>query len=198
MRLVKILIFGTLFILIGSLPALAQRFAYIDSEYILGEMPEYAAAQNQLDVVAEQWSKELAEKRKEVDRMYRAYKAEQVLMTEKMRKEREEEIRKKEKEIDELQRKRFGFEGELFTKQKELIKPIQDKIYEAVQKYARDKGYDIIFDHAGEFTMLYANSRLDKSDEVLEAMGVAKKTNRSTGNAGAPASPTTRPKPGTK
>ena len=99
MRLVKILIFGTLFSLIGSLPALAQRFAYIDSEYILGEMPEYAAAQNQLDVVAEQWSKELAEKRKEVDRMYRAYKAEQVLMTEKMRKEREEEISKKEKEM---------------------------------------------------------------------------------------------------
>jgi outer membrane protein len=198
MRLVKILVFGMLFILVGNAPALAQRFAYIDSEYILGEMPEYAAAQSELDVLAERWSKELAEKRKEVDRMYRAYKAEQVLMTEKMRKEREEEISKKEAEIDELQRKRFGYEGELFVKQKELIKPIQDKIYEAVQKYARDKGYDIIFDRAGEFTMLYANSRLDKSDEVLEAMGVAKKTNRSTGSAGTPSSPTTRPKPGSK
>lgn len=196
MRWLSILLFGTLFSLVGSSSVHAQRFAYIDSEYILGEMPEYAAAQSELDVLAEQWSKELADKRKEVDRMYRAFKAEQVLMTEKMRKEREAEISKKEQEIDELQRKRFGYEGELFNKQKELIKPIQDKIYEAVQKYARDKGYDIIFDHAGEFTMLYANSRLDKSDDVLEAMGVAKKTNRSTGNASPPSSPTTRPKPG--
>lgn len=170
---------GTLFMLVmHSGTAHAQRFAYIDSEYILNEMPEYRAAQEELDVLAEQWSKELVEKRKEVDRMYRAYKAEQVLLTETMRKEREAEIQKKEEEIDELQRKRFGFEGELFTKQKELIKPIQDKIYDAVQKYARDKGYDIIFDRSGEFTMLYANSRLDKSDELLEAMGVARKATK--------------------
>ena len=86
MRWLGILLFGTLFILVGSSSVSAQRFAYIDSEYILGEMPEYAAAQNELDVLAEQWSKELADKRKEVDRMYRAFKAEQVLMTEKMRK----------------------------------------------------------------------------------------------------------------
>lgn len=161
-----------------QLQAVAQRFAYIDSEYILNEMPEYKAAQSELDVLAERWSKELADKRKEVDRLYRAYKAEQVLLTEPMKKEREEEIRNKETEIDELQRKRFGFEGELFAKQVELIKPIQDKIYDSVQKYARDKGYDLIFDRSGEFTMLYANSRLDKSDEVLEAMGVVKRTNR--------------------
>lgn len=168
-------IYGTLFILLLALPASAQRFAYIDSEYILSEMPEYKAAQNELDVLAEQWSKELADKRKEVERLYRALKAEQVLLTESMKKEREAEIKKKEQEIDEMQRKRFGFEGELFQKQKELIKPIQDKIYDGVQKYARDKGYDIIFDRSGEFTMLYANSRLDKSDEVLETMGVARK-----------------------
>ena len=168
-------IYGMLFILLLAAPAKAQRFAYIDSEYILGEMPEYKAAQNELDVLAEQWSKELADKRKEVERLYRALKAEQVLLTESMKKEREAEIKKKEQEIDEMQRKRFGFEGELFQKQKELIKPIQDKIYDGVQKYARDKGYDIIFDRSGEFTMLYANSRLDKSDEVLETMGVARK-----------------------
>jgi outer membrane protein len=179
MMLVRSLIaFAILLLLSASNQVVAQRFVYIDSEYILGEMPEYRAAQAELDVLAEQWSKELDEKRKEVDRMYRAFKAEQVLLTETMKKEREEEIKRKEKEIDELQRKRFGFQGELFTKQTELIKPIQDKIYDAVQKYARDKGYDIIFDRSGEFTMLYANSRLDKSDEVLEAMGVVKKTNR--------------------
>jgi outer membrane protein len=176
--MLKKLIIGMLFIMLGAAPAWSQRFAYIDSEYILAEMPEYKAAQNELDVLAEKWSKELAEKRKEVDRLYRAFKAEQVLLTETMKKEREAEIKKKEQEIDDLQRKRFGFEGELFQKQKELIKPIQDKIYDGVQKYARDKGYDIIFDRSGEFTMLYANSRLDKSDEVLETMGVAKKTTK--------------------
>lgn len=179
MRTLPKIVLGTLFMLFVQVGLThAQRFAYIDSEYILNEMPEYRAAQEELDVLAEKWSKELVEKRKEVDRMYRAYKAEQVLLTETMRKEREAEIQKKEEEIDELQRKRFGFEGELFAKQKELIKPIQDKIYDAVQKYARDKGYDIIFDRSGEFTMLYANSRLDKSDELLEEMGVARKSTR--------------------
>lgn len=176
--MIRTFICGMLFIILAAAPAWAQRFAYIDSEYILSEMPEYKAAQNELDVLAEKWSKELSEKRKEVDRLYRALKAEQVLLTESMKKEREAEIRKKEQEIDELQRKRFGFEGELFQKQKELIKPIQDKIFDGVQKYARDKGYDIIFDRSGEFTMLYANNRLDKSDEVLEAMGVAKKSTK--------------------
>lgn len=179
MRRLFNIVLGTLFIVVAHVDVShAQRFAYIDSEYILNEMPEYRAAQEELDVLADKWSKELVEKRTEVDRMYRAFKAEQVLLTEAMRKEREAEIQKKEEEIDELQRSRFGYEGELFAKQKELIKPIQDKIYDAVQKYARDKGYDIIFDRSGEFTMLYANSRLDKSDELLEAMGVAKKSTR--------------------
>ncbi len=162
-----------MFLLVSA--AEAQRFAYVDSEYILEQMPEYKAAQNELDVLAEQWSKEIEEKKIEIDRLYRALQAEQVLLTETMKKEREATIKQKEQEINEMQRKRFGYEGELFQKQKQLIKPVQDKVYDAVQKYARDKGYDMIFDRAGEFTMLYANSKLDKSDEVLEVMGVAKK-----------------------
>jgi outer membrane protein len=171
----KKFICGMVFILLLAGTAEAQRFAYVDSEYILEQMPEYKAAQTELDVLAEQWSKEIEEKRIEIDRLYRALQAELVLLTEAMRKEREATIKQKEQEANELQRKRFGYEGELFEKQKQLIKPVQDKVYDAVQKYARDKGYDVIFDRAGEFTMLFANPKLDKSDEVLEVMGVAKK-----------------------
>jgi outer membrane protein len=169
------IICGMVFMFMLVSAAEAQRFAYVDSEYILEQMPEYKAAQNELDVLAEQWSKEIEEKKIEIDRLYRALQAEQVLLTETMKKEREATIKQKEQEINEMQRKRFGYEGELFQKQKQLIKPVQDKVYDAVQKYARDKGYDMIFDRSGEFTMLYANSKLDKSDEVLEVMGVAKK-----------------------
>lgn len=180
----RALILGMVFMLTATTAANAQRFAYVDSEYILEQMPEYSAAQTELDVLAEQWSKEIEDKRVEIDRLYRALQAELVLLTEAMRKERETAIQTKEKEINELQRKRFGYEGELFQKQKELIKPIQDKVYDAVQKYARDKGYDMIFDRAGAFTMLYANSKLDKSDEVLDLMGVAKKpAGRTPGNS---------------
>jgi len=195
----KRILCGMVFMLIMATNANAQRFAYVDSEYLLEQMPEYKAAQSELDVLAEQWTREIEEKKLELDRLYRALQAEQVLLSESMRKEREALIKQKEVELAELQRKKFGYEGELFQKQKQLIKPVQDKIYDAVQKYARDKGYDIIFDRAGEFTMLYANNKLDKSDEVLELMGVAKKNNEAgkqggTGPAKGNTSPTNRKK----
>ncbi len=190
----KRILCGMVFMLLIATNASAQRFAYVDSEYLLEQMPEYKAAQSELDVLAEQWTREIEEKKLELDRLYRAFQAEQVLLSESMRKEREALIKQKEVELAELQRKKFGYEGELFQKQKQLIKPVQDKIYDAVQKYARDKGYDIIFDRAGEFTMLYANNKLDKSDEVLELMGVAKKSNEAGKQGGSgPARGNTQP-----
>ena len=145
----KRILCGMVFMLLIATNANAQRFAYVDSEYLLEQMPEYKAAQSELDVLAEQWTREIEEKKLELDRLYRALQAEQVLLSESMRKEREALIKQKEVELAELQRKKFGYEGEVFQKQKQLIKPVQDKIYDAVQKYARDKGYDIIFDRAG-------------------------------------------------
>ena len=164
-----------LVLLLGLCPFLAssQKYAYIDSEYILAQITEYKAAQAKIDALAEEWSTELTEKRILLESMQRSFKAEQVLLTASMREEKMVEIKEKEVELEELQSKRFGYEGELWRKQQELIKPLQDRVYEAVQKYARDKGYDLIFDRAGAVTLIYANGKFDKSDDILTEMGVA-------------------------
>src|SRR2546428_1372506 len=133
-------------------------------------MPEYAAAQKQIDAISEQWQKEIGQKFNEVDALYKAYQSEQVLLTDVMRKKREEEIVKKEKEAKDLQKQKFGPEGELFQKQKSLIKPVQDKIYKAIETVAEDGLYAIIFDKTNG--MLYSNPRYDKSNDVLNKLGL--------------------------
>lgn len=172
------LVSGMVFIMLTSVEiqqANAQRFAWIDTEYILSQMPEFTAAQKQVETLSSQWAKEIEDRQKEIDGFYRNLAAEQALLTDEMRADREKEIRKKETELAEFQKKKFGFEGEVFTKKKDLLKPIQDKVYEAVQKLAREKGYDVIFDKSGALTMIYSNPKMDKSDEVIELMGIAKK-----------------------
>jgi outer membrane protein len=172
------LVFGTVFtvlMLFNSGQAQAQRFAWIDTEYILSQMPEFAAAQKQVETLSSQWAKEIEDRQKEIDGLYRNLAAEQALLTDEMRTQRESEIRKKEAELADFQKRKFGFEGEVFTKKKDLLKPIQDKVFDAVQKLAREKGYDVIFDKSGAVTMLYSNPKIDKSDEVIELMGIAKK-----------------------
>jgi len=172
-------IFGIgLLMLLYPVVVSAQKYAYIDSEYILGQITEYKAAQAKIDALAEEWSTELTEKRAFIESMQRSFKAEQVLLTASMREEKMAEIKEKEVELEELQSKRFGYEGELWVKQQEFIKPLQDRIYEAVQKYAREKGYDLIFDRAGAVTLIYANGKFDKSDDILTEMGVAPTTAR--------------------
>jgi outer membrane protein len=151
--------------------ASAQKFAYVDTEYILGQIPEYKSAQAELDKISVQWQKEIEAKYAEIDKMYKAYQAEQILLTEDMKKKREGDIVAKEKEAKDLQKLRFGVDGELFKKRQELVKPIQDKVYNAVKTVAEKGGYSIIFDKAGDITMLYASSKNDKSDEVLTQMG---------------------------
>ncbi len=128
-------------------------------------------AQNQLDELSKKWQKEIELKVGEIDRLYKSYQTDAVLLPEDIKKQREEEILQKEKELNQLKKKRFGTDGDLFKKRQELIKPLQDKIYNAIQEMAEQRGYAVIFDRAGSLSILYASARYDKSDEVLESMG---------------------------
>src|SRR3954468_12184202 len=120
----------------------AQRYAIVDTKYILEKIPDYKDAQKSLDQVSEQWQKEIDQKQAELDRMYRNFEAEQVMLSDELKKKREDELFIREKELRDLQRKRFGFEGDLFKKRQELVKPIQDKVYTAIQKVAANRQYD--------------------------------------------------------
>jgi outer membrane protein len=152
--------------------AQAQRYAVIDTKYILDKMPDYKSAQKQLDEVAGTWQKEIDIMQQELDRMYKDFEAEQVMLSDDLKRKREDQIFLKEKTVRELQRKRFGFEGELFKKRQELVKPIQDKVYNAVQKLAVQRGYDFILDKSEGITVIFADPKLEKSDDVLRELGV--------------------------
>lgn len=152
----------------------AQKIGYIDSEYILSNIPEYKAAQAEMDKLSVDWQKEIEAKYAEIDKLYKIYQAESVLLTDDMKKKRENEIINKEKEVKELQKQRFGVDGELFNKRMELVKPIQDKIYSAVKQVAERGGLAFIFDKAGQVSLLYSNSKYDKSEDVLNFMGYNK------------------------
>jgi outer membrane protein len=162
------LVLGTVF------GALAQKYCVIDTKYILESIPDYKEAQKQLDAVAEQWQKEIDAKFQEVDKMYKSYQAEQVMLTEDLKRKREDEIIAREKDAKDLQKKRFGYEGDLFKKREGLVKPIQDKIYNAVQKLAASRMYDFVLDKSGGVTVIFSDPKLDKSEEILRALGVKK------------------------
>ena len=155
-----------------SYTASAQRYAIIDSKYILDKTPDYKEAQKKLDQFSALWQQELDQKQAAMDKMYKDYDAEQVMLPDALKKKREDELFNKEKELRDLQRKRFGFEGDLFKKRQELIKPIQDRVYNAVQKLAVEKQYDFILDKSEGITVIFADPKLDKSDDVLRNMGV--------------------------
>ena len=149
----------------------AQKFSYVDTDYILNKIPEFNQAQDKLDALSADWQKEIENKYADVDQMYRSYQQEQVLLTDEMKVKREEAIIKKEKSAKDLQQKYFGPEGELYIKRQELIKPIQDKIYNAIQQLAANNKYQVIFDSSSDLIMLYKNNNLDKSDKVLDLLG---------------------------
>ena len=165
----KLVIF--LFLAGGIFSAYAQRFAYVDSQYILSKIPEYKTAQDELNQLSVQWQKEIEAKYSEIDQLYKAYKADEVLLTEDMKQKRQAEIEQKEKEVKDLQKQRFGVSGDLFKKRQDLVKPLQDKIYNAVQDLAQKDNYAIIFDKSSDMTMLYTNPKYDKSDDILKALG---------------------------
>lgn len=160
----------TLF-LVAGVALMAQKFAYVDSDYILDNIPEYQVAQQKLDELALQWQEEIEAKFEEIDRLYKEYQSEAVLLPADMRKKREEEIIARENEAKELQKKRFGQNGDLFKRRQELIQPIQDRLYDAIRDIAEQENYAVIFDKAGSLTMLYTNPRFDISDQVLRSMG---------------------------
>lgn len=153
-----------------SVQATAQRFVYIDMEYILENLPEYTKAQAQLDQVAETWRAEIAVKMEDVENSYKRFQSEQVLMNEKMKADKIVEIEAKEKAVKDYQRAKFGPDGELFKKRQELIKPIQDKIYKQIQILAEEKSYDFIFDKSSNTQMLFASEKYNKSADILVAV----------------------------
>lgn len=170
-------ILGTLLVIVtlglGSLSA--QKFGYVDTDYILNSIPEYKAAKTELDRLSADWQKEIELKYAEIDKLYKAYQAEQILLTDEMKKKRENEIVNREAEAKELQKAKFGVDGELFKKRMELIKPIQDKVYNAVKAVADKAGLAVIFDKNSDLTILYSNPKFDKSEAVLDYLGYNKK-----------------------
>ena len=149
----------------------AQKFAYVDTDYILNKIPDFKQAQDKLDALSTDWQKEVENMYAEIDKMYRAYQEEQILLTDEMKSKREDAIITKEKSAKDLQKKYFGPEGELYTKRQELIKPLQDKVYDAIQQLAANNKYAVIFDSSSDLIMLYSNPNLDKSDKILDLMG---------------------------
>ncbi|MDB4534732.1 OmpH family outer membrane protein [Vicingaceae bacterium] len=162
---------AVLALLLVSTFAFSQSFGYVDTEYILENIPDYKDAQGELDKLSIEWQKQLERRYSEIDKMYKNYQAEQILLTEDMKVKREDEIIKKEKAAKEYQKQKFGVDGELFQKRKELVKPIQDKVYKAISEVANYKKYGVVFDKASALTMLYTNPKYNVSDDVLKKMG---------------------------
>ena len=169
MKKLSLTLIAVLFLAIASY---AQRYAYVDTQYILDKMPEYKGSQAELDRISIDWQKEIEKKFGEIDQMYKKYQADALLLPEDMKKKREEEIINAEKEAKDLQRKRFGSGGDLFKKREELIKPVQDKVFNAIEEYSRQKNYSFVFDKAGALTIIYADSKMDISDEILDKLGI--------------------------
>ncbi len=150
----------------------AQRYAIIDTKYILNKIPEYKEADKKLQQIGEQWQKEIDDRQVQLDKMYKNYEAEQFMLTDELKKKREDELFVKEKEIRDLQKRRFGYEGDLFKERQRLVKPVQDKVYNAVQKLAVARSYDFILDKSEGITVIFADPKLDKSDDVLKELGI--------------------------
>ncbi|MDW8273353.1 MAG: OmpH family outer membrane protein [Chitinophagales bacterium] len=162
------------FLAMTSSLIMGQKYCIVDVEYVLSRMQQYKDAQAQIDKLAEEWQKEVENRMKDVDAAYRKFQAEQVLITEQMKQHRIKEIENKERDIKEFQRAKFGPNGELFKKREELIKPLQEKFYSEIKKYAEAKGYDLILDKATGPTILYYNEKINKTEDILMALGLNK------------------------
>ncbi len=167
----KKIIVLTVLVLAASLTGMAQKFAFVDSEYIRNNIPSFTAAQQQLDKLSEGWEKEVADGYAAVEQMYKDYQAEVVLLTQEQKKKREEAIIAREKEVKELQNAYFGMDGELFRKREEMVKPIQDEILRAIKEISVEGSYAVIFDTSAGSNILFANPRYDLSDQVLQKLG---------------------------
>ncbi|MBD5172064.1 MAG: OmpH family outer membrane protein [Bacteroidales bacterium] len=170
----KKLIIAAIFAATALLPGMAQKFALVDMEYILRNVPSYEMANEQLNQVSQRWEKEVNELAKEAETMYKNYQSDMVFLTDDQKKKREEEIVAKEKEATDLRYKYFGPEGELYKKRQSLMKPIQEDVYNAVKAVAEEKGYQTIFDRASSQSIVFASPRIDVSNDVLAKLGYSK------------------------
>ena len=170
--LLKSLLFSTLFAFLGMSNSIAQRIAVVDINAVLETLPDYNKAQADLDKTASKWRQDIAQEYDKIKGMYNAYQAEQVLMSDDMRAQKEDEIMAAEKKVRDLQKDKFGPEGALFQRRQDLVQPIQDKVFNALDKYANQKGYDFIFDKSSATGLIFANPKYDKTEEVKSALGL--------------------------
>ena len=168
----KTLLFSILFFGVAMATNAQALYAIIDTRYILNKIPEYKETDTKLALIGEQWQKEIDDKQASIDKMYKNYEAEQFMLTDVLKKKREDELFVREKEIRELQKRRFGYEGDLFKERQKMVKPIQDKVFNAVQKIAIAKAYDFVLDKSEGITIIFADHKLDKSEEVLKELGI--------------------------
>ena len=168
----NILILSLFVGILGSLSA--QKFAIVDMEYILKNIPSYETANEQLNIISKKWQSEVEAKMQEVQNMYKNYQTELVFLSDEMKVEREEAIIAKEKEAQELKREYFGPEGELFKKRQSLMKPIQDEIYNVIQELSREKDYSLIMDKSSAMNIIFSSPKIDISDEILIKLGYSK------------------------
>lgn len=168
----------TILALFAGFTAFSQKYAFVDTDYILNNIPEYTDAQALLDDLSAEWQKEIETKFQEIDKLYKEYQAESILLPEDLKKQRENEIIQKEKEARDLQKKRFGKDGDLFKKRLELVQPIQEKIYNAIQDMAVTRNYAFIFDKASGSSILFADAKFDLSDDILDEVGTVMQTVR--------------------
>ncbi|MFB6258018.1 MAG: OmpH family outer membrane protein [Flavobacteriales bacterium] len=164
-------LFPLFFLVVFPFAGEAQRFAYVNTDRVLRHIPEYHEAQKRLKELANKWQREIQQKHKRIDKLYNSLQAEEVLLTEEMKKKREQKISKKKREVRKLQKKRFGKNGDLYKKRKELLQPLQDKVYKAIKKLAERKDYDMILDSNKGSNVLYATAKYDLTEDVIEELG---------------------------
>ena len=163
----------TLLIALISLTGFSQKYGYIDSEYILNNIPDYKEAQAELDRIAAQWQREIEGMFKSIDSMYRKYQVESITLPENIKKQREDAIIAAEQDAKNLQKRRFGKDGDLFKKREELVKPVQDRVFTVIEEYAKEKNYAFIFDVAGSMTIIYADPKWDINDAIMQKLGIS-------------------------
>ncbi len=165
--------FSLLFLLLtlGTITTMqAQRIAIVDITKVLQEMPDYQSAQTELDNIAAEWRQQIALEYDQIKAMYNKYQAEQVLLSEDARKKKEDEIMEREKQVRDLQKEKFGAEGALFRKRQDLVQPIQERVYAAIQTYAEDRGFDFIFDKGGSSGLIFSNAEYDKTEDIIRVV----------------------------
>ena len=167
-------LFAICLMMICSLAVNAQKYALIDMEYILKNIPAYEMTNEQLSQVSQKWQNEVEALQQEAQNMYKTYQSDLVFLSAEMKSKREEEIVKKEQEAQDLKRKYFGADGELYKKRESLMKPIQDEIYNAVKEISEDKGYQLVIDRASAMSIIFASPKIDTSNEVLSKLGYSK------------------------